>query len=164
MFSPGLPAPQTPPSPSASGLGDLFRTGSSFALGFLNLLGNQGLRDNIGQAVSTGAGLTGQLARVAAPLVQSLSQEDTQARIGSVVGSGMRLAQGVGTIATQASQQLGEGTRLAGSVIKAANDTAPLVISGIQDLTDQLPLITGFASAYAEVNAEQAQEVIMLPP
>jgi len=129
MFSPGLPAPQTPPSPSASGLGDLFRTGSSFALGFLNLLGNQGLRDNIGQAVSTGAGLTGQLARVAAPLVQSLSQEDTQARIGSVVGSGMRLAQGVGTIATQASQQLGEGTRLAGSVIKAANDTAPLVIS-----------------------------------
>ena len=46
-----------------------------------------------------------------------------------MVGSGMRLAQGVGTIATQASQQLGEGTRLAGSVIKAANDTAPLVIS-----------------------------------
>jgi len=72
----------------------------------------------------------------------------------------MRLAQGVGTIATQASQQLGEGSRLAGSVIKAANDTAPLVISGIQDLTDQLPLITGFASAYAEVNAEQAQQVV----
>ena len=41
MFSPGLPAPQTLPSPSASGLGDLFRAGSSFALGFLNLLGNQ---------------------------------------------------------------------------------------------------------------------------
>ena len=41
MFSPGLPAPQAPPSPSTSGLGDLFRAGSSFALGFLNLLGNQ---------------------------------------------------------------------------------------------------------------------------
>ena len=28
---------------------------------------------------------------------------------------------------------------------------------GIQEFQEQLPLITGFASAYAEVNAEQAQ-------
>ena len=71
---------------------------------------------------------------------------------------------------------IGQGSRLAGSLIKAANDTAPLVINvsfvhninslfygeifqGIQEFTDQLPLITGFASAYAEVNAEQAQRV-----
>ena len=72
-----------------------------------------------------------------------------------------------------------------GSVIRAANDTAPLVLDvrfaiilmpfavksnfltnftfsllqGITEFTDQLPLIAGFASAYAEVNAEQTQKV-----
>ena len=29
----------------------------------------------------------------------------------------------------------------------------------LQEFTDQIPLITGFASAYAEVNAEQTQKV-----
>ena len=46
-------------------------------------------------------------------------------------------------------QLLQQGASLAGSVIHAANDTAPLVLQGIQEFTDQLPLITGFASAYA---------------
>ena len=41
---------------------------------------------------------------------------------------------------------------------------APLItlnelLQGIEEFTDQLPLITSFASAYAEVNAEQAQKV-----
>ena len=53
-----------------------------------------------------------------------------------------------------------QGTRLAGSIIHAANETAPLIVDGIQEFTDQIPLITGFASAYAEVNAEQTQKVI----
>jgi len=52
-----------------------------------------------------------------------------------------------------------QGGKLIGSVIKAANDTAPLILNGIEEFTDQLPLITSFASAYAEVNAEQAQKV-----
>jgi len=45
-------------------------------------------------------------------------------------------------------------------LIRAANETAPLIINGIEEFTDQLPLITGFASAYAEVNAEQTQKVV----
>ena len=32
---------------------------------------------------------------------------------------------------------------------------------GITEFTDQLPLIAGFASAYAEVNAEQTQKVAL---
>ena len=32
-------------------------------------------------------------------------------------------------------------------------------LQGITEFTDQLPLIAGFASAYAEVNAEQTQKV-----
>ena len=34
------------------------------------------------------------------------------------------------------------------------------MFQGIQEFTDQLPLIAGFASAYAEVNAEQTQKVV----
>merc|ERR1711902_13840 len=65
-----------------------------------------------------------------------------------------------GSVASQAPLLLSQGTRLAGSLIKAANDTAPLIVDGIQEFTDQIPLITGFASAYAEVNAEQTQKVV----
>ena len=72
----------------------------------------------------------------------------------------------------QVPELVGQGSRLVGSVIRAANDTAPLVLEvsitldtldilhqGINEFTDQLPLIAGFASAYAEVNAEQTQKV-----
>ena len=67
--------------------------------------------------------------------------------------------QGAAGVAAGTPELVGQGTRLAGSLIKAANDTAPLIVDGIQEFTDQIPLITGFASAYAEVNAEQTQKV-----
>eukprot|EP00092_Neocalanus_flemingeri_P008727 GFUD01009398.1.p1 GENE.GFUD01009398.1~~GFUD01009398.1.p1 ORF type:complete len:221 (-),score=59.01 GFUD01009398.1:23-685(-) len=114
-------------------LGDLFKIGGSLAQGFLALLGAKEFRDQVSRTVSTGLNLTGQIAAVAVPLVR--------------------------TAVSQAPELIGQGSRLAGSVIKAANDTAPLILDGIQEFTDQLPLITGFASAYAEVNAEQAQKV-----
>ena len=77
----------------------------------------------------------------------------------------------------QVPELVQQGGRLIESVIKAANDTAPLILNvssipkrkydnieisvtqGIEEFTDQLPLIASFASAYAEVNAEQAQKV-----
>ena len=70
-----------------------------------------------------------------------------------------------------------QGSRLLGSVVKAANSTAPLVanvsdpvaegdspfqykiIQIVQETVEQIPLATGFLSAYAEVNAEQTQKV-----
>ena len=55
--------------------------------------------------------------------------QENQQRFRQLAGSGLTLAQGVGAVASQASQQIGQGSRLAGSVIKAANDTAPLVIN-----------------------------------
>eukprot|EP00092_Neocalanus_flemingeri_P100469 GFUD01128325.1.p1 GENE.GFUD01128325.1~~GFUD01128325.1.p1 ORF type:complete len:258 (-),score=59.71 GFUD01128325.1:40-813(-) len=151
-------------------LGDLFKIGGSLAQGFLALLGAKEFRDQVSRTVSTGLNLTGQIAAVAVPLVrtavsqaptiinasraaiQTLGSEENQARVRQV-------SQGVGLVASQAPELIGQGSRLAGSVIKAANDTAPLILDGIQEFTDQLPLITGFASAYAEVNAEQAQKV-----
>ena len=38
--------------------------------------------------------------------------------------------------------------------------TALYIFQGIDEFTEQLPLITSFASAYAEVNAEQTQKVV----
>ena len=54
--------------------------------------------------------------------------QENQQRFRQLAGSGLTLAQGVGSVASQASQQIGQGSRLAGSVIKAANDTAPLIL------------------------------------
>lgn len=38
-------------------------------------------------------------------------------------------------------------------------DDISVNVQGIQEFTDQIPLVTGFAEAYASVNAEQAQKV-----
>jgi len=173
---------------SDNGLEDLLKLGAGLAQGFLALLGekvkfvnrlmaDEELRKQVGNTISAGVNFTGQLARVAVPVVQaaaqsvptvintsraavaSLATEENQQRVRQIAGAGSRVAQGVGVAASQVPELIGQGSRLIGSVIKAANDTAPLILDGIQEFTDQLPLITGFASAYAEVNAEQAQKV-----
>ena len=66
-----------------------------------------------------------------------------------MAGAGTRVAQRVGTVAAQVGPDLGrelslhfdpqtpeligQGSRLAGSLIKAANDTAPLIIQVVLD-------------------------------
>merc|ERR1711872_51261 len=179
---------EAPSPPSDAGIVDLLRTGTSVAQDLLGLLGekvkfvntllaDQDLRDRVESTVSTGVNLTGQIARVGVPLVtsvvqqgpallntsrsvlQTINTEDNQQRIRQVARAGTRVAQGVGTVAARTPQLIGQGSRLAGSLIKAANDTAPLIIKGIDEFTEQLPLIASFASAYAEVNAEQTQKV-----
>merc|ERR1712107_307108 len=131
----------------------------------------QELQDAVGTTVGAGVNLTGQLTRAAVPVAQGIvgavpallnatrsavavaSSPEVQSRVRTVAGVGAQVADGVGMTASQ-------GSRLVGSVIRAANDTAPLVLDGITEFTDQLPLIAGFASAYAEVNAEQTQKVV----
>ena len=53
-------------------------------------------------------------------------------RAGEVAGAGVAAAQGVGgqvsTPHLQVPELVGQGSRLVGSVIRAANDTAPLVL------------------------------------
>merc|ERR1712127_1095029 len=147
---PALPAPQDTDNEEASkqvapnpadGLGDILKFGGGLLQGLmsllsdkvnflLRLLGNKELQQTVGDTVGTGVNLSGQVARAAVPAVSG------------IIGAGS------------------QGTRLLGSVIKAANDTAPLILQGINEFSDQLPLIAGFASAYAEVNAEQTQKVV----
>jgi len=170
------------------GLGELLKLGGGLVQGLLALLGekvsfvtrilgNKELRDQVGNTVAAGVDFTGQIARVAVPVVQAAAQsvptlietakaaiarfssDANQDRASRIVDRGSQVAERVGTVVSQVPELLGHGSRLLGSVIKAANDTAPLILNGIQEFTEQLPLITGFASAYAEVNAENTQKL-----
>jgi len=167
---------------SSDGLGDILALGASLAEGLMAILANKvaflsrlladkELRESVHSSIGLGANLTGMLARAAVPLAQGLAAQvpvlinathravavanspAVRQRAGEVAGAGVAAAQGV-------PELVGQGSRLVGSVIRAANDTAPLVLEGINEFTDQLPLIAGFASAYAEVNAEQTQKVV----
>lgn len=103
--------------------------------------------------------------------LRSLLEDKTlQKQVGDTLETGVNIARAVITakaaaiktasdVAPDVIEGTRSGTRFIGSVIRAANNTAPLVLDGIQELTDQIPLVTGFASAYASVNAEQAQKV-----
>ena len=127
--------------------------------------------------MATGLNLTGEVIKVGIPIarsaieqapaiinstrtvLQTINSDENRERVQQIAGVGTRVAQGAGNIASGAPELVSQGSRLAGSLIHAANETAPLIVDGIQEFTDQIPLITGFASAYAEVNAEQTQKV-----
>jgi len=125
-------------------LGDILEFGVGVAQGifsllggkwnfFTQLLGDQEFQESFGDTFEAATNLTGQVLQVAVP-----------------VGQG---------IVAAVPQLVSQGSRFAGSVVRAANDTAPLILEGVSEFTDQIPLIAGFVSAYAEVNAEQSQIV-----
>merc|ERR1711971_1275263 len=184
----GLPAPQSAEEqPLVTGetdeeqsndAGDIIRAGASLASSLLALFGDQELRDQVGNTVSSGLNLTGELVRAGVPLamaaieqapalinttrtaIETLHSQENRERVSQIAGVGSRVAASAGSVASQAPLLFSQGTKLAGSIIHAANETAPLVVSNIQEFTDQIPLIAGFASAYAEVNAEQTGVVV----
>jgi len=193
--SSGLPAPQSDADddyneyygdfdgssetqPTSGSVGDILRSGAGLAGSLLSLFNQKELRDQVGNTVSTGLKLTGDIINAGVPLARSaiqqapaiingtravltaVSSDENRERVSQIAGVGTRVAQGAAGVAAGTPELVGQGTRLAGSLIKAANDTAPLIVDGIQEFTDQIPLITGFASAYAEVNAEQTQKVV----
>ena len=161
----------------------------------LSISSSQELRDQVGSTVSSGLNLTGELVRAGVPLaraaieqapalinttrtaIETLHSAENRERVSQIAGVGSRVAASAGNVASQAPVLFSQGTRLAGSIIHAANETAPLVVNvgdrhdgqeechkscfqNIQEFTDQIPLIAGFASAYAEVNAEQTGVVV----
>merc|ERR1712168_172102 len=127
-----------------NGVTEILKFGASLVEGFIALMGqkvtflskllsDQEFQESIGGTVDAAVNLTGTVARVAIPVAQGVLES-------------------VPTLVTQ-------GARFAGSVVRAANETSPIFLEGIAEFTDQLPLIADFASAYAEVNAEQSQIV-----
>jgi len=165
-------------SPSDGSVGDIIRAGSGLAGSLLSLFNQKELRDQVGNTVASGINLTGEIVRAGVPLaraaieqapaiingtraaLQAVNSDENRERVSQIAGVGTRVAQSAQRVASETPELVSQGTRLVGSIIHAANDTAPLIVDGIQEFTDQIPLITGFASAYAEVNAEQTQKVV----
>merc|ERR1712080_300389 len=116
-----------------NGVTEILKFGASLVEGFIALMGQKEFQESIGGTVDAAVNLTGTVARVAIPVAQGVLE----------------------SVPTLVSQ----GSRFAGSVVRAANATSPLFLEGIAEFTEQLPLIADFASAYAEVNAEQSQIV-----
>merc|ERR1719483_451378 len=50
--------------------------------------------------------------------------------------------------------------KAAGSLVQATNDTAPLVLEGIQEFRDFSPLVFGFARAFLETQQDKNMEVM----
>jgi len=172
-FDPNRPATSDGPD-----LGDLLSIGAGLAKTFGDLLSQKELQSSLHRSLGAGLNLTGEVLKVAVPAVGGalgtvlsggseaisatrtiVSDPKVQERVGSVAAAGGSVVQGLGQVVSMVPRVLGQGARFAGSVVMAANETAPLVVAGFQDFQEQLPLITGFAQAYAEVNAEQAQKV-----
>ena len=100
----------------------------------------------MGQTVSSGLNLTGELVKVGVPLaraaieqapvlinntrtaIERLNSPENQERVAQIAGVGSRVAERAGSVASQAPVLLSQGTRLAGSIIHAANETAPLIV------------------------------------
>ena len=101
----------------------------------------------MGTTVSSGLNLTGELVRAGVPLamaaleqapalinttrtaIATLHSEENRERVSQIAGVGSRVAASAGSVASRAPVLLSQGTRLAGSIIHAANETAPLVVN-----------------------------------
>merc|ERR1712083_832436 len=145
-----------------SGAGDLIKLGASALHGLLGLLGakidiirslltNKDLHEHVGKTVELGVNVTKGLVGAKVGAIRSAAELVP------------RLIDGTQAILEASSKGstnlVDQGSRLIGSVVKAANTTAPLVANIVQETVEQIPLATGFLSAYAEVNAEQTQQV-----
>merc|ERR1712117_115152 len=143
-FSFALPAPQATNTvaqenedeaqQNLNGVTEILKFGASLVEGFIALMG---------QKVTF--------------LTKLLSDQEFQESIGGTVDAAVNLTGTVARVAIPVAQGVLEsvptlvtqGARFAGSVVRAANATSPLFLEGIAE----------FASAYAEVNAEQSQIV-----
>merc|ERR1711981_1198813 len=129
-FSFALPAPQATNAvaqenedeaqQNLNGVTEILKFGASLVEGFIALMGqkvtflskllsDQEFQESIGGTVDAAVNLTGTVARVAIPVAQGVLES-------------------VPTLVTQ-------GSRFAGSVVRAANDTSPLLLEGIAEFT-----------------------------
>lgn len=108
------------------------------------------------------------LAREKSKLVTTVIQDkDFQERVGDLVRTGVngtqQLVKASGPIVQQALLQIRKSfsntSRLAGNVVKAAQETAPLAQETVEEYGNQAPLLSGIARSYAEINIANAQNV-----
>lgn len=105
------------------------------------------------------------LAREKGKLVHSLLQDkELRARVGTLVAAGVNgtqtLVRASGPVVDQIRRSFTNTSRLAGNLVKAAGETAPLARETLEEYGNQAPLISGIARSYAEINIENAQNVV----
>merc|ERR1711973_557919 len=86
-----------------------------------------------------------------------VENENIQRVSGQVVETAGNVA---ATVMREGPRLANSGTKLVRSLMKATNDTAPMVISGLQEFAELAPVFMSFLRSYAEVNAEQTREVL----
>jgi len=145
---------------------------SGVGAGVMSLVSNQELQARVGEAFRLGANLTGQAVHMAVPVATAAIQQVPQ-----VVSAGRQVVTNVleneivqesvgragevaGVVVQQAPRFVSGGTRLAGGLVKATNDTVPLLVQNLQELAQQIPLLTRFAQAYITVNARNSQKLV----
>ena len=60
--------------------------------------------------------------------IETLNSPENRERVSQIAGVGSRVAARAGSVASQAPLLVSQGSRLAGSIIHAANQTAPLIV------------------------------------
>jgi len=132
--------------------------------------GNGGLGD-LGGIINFGLGVIGGLFNLVVQKVNFVSKllgdKDFNDGFGETLGASLKLAgdvtKGVATVSKGLVETLPtiveKGSRVAGSVFRAAGETAPLVVDKVTGFVEQLPLIVSFAQSYLEVNTQEGQYV-----
>jgi len=162
------PAGQPPRLPDPADLAALF---GSAAKGFMELIQRKDFQERVGQTVKLGLDVTGAAVEVGAPIAMNaiqaaprviadggqmirnvLENEDVRNAGSAAVRTGALVAN---TVARESPQILADGARLAGSISKAAGQTIPLVVEGLQQFSEQVPFFVSFGNAYVTQNAEQ---------
>lgn len=105
------------------------------------------------------------LAREKGKLVRSLLEDkELRERVGILVAAGVngtqQLVKSSGPVVDQIRRSFTNTNRLAGNVVKAVGETAPLAQETLEEYGNQAPLLTGIARSYAEINIENAQNVV----
>lgn len=152
-------------------LEDIMDTLLGLGSGVVDLLTAPELHQRVGEAVALSANLTGQLVEMTVPVAQAaVEQVPRLLNRGSEVISNIvenevvqeqvsRAGAVAGAVVDTAPRIVDGGNRLVGGLIKATNDTAPLVVQNLQELAQSLPLFAQFARAFIKVNAEDSRKV-----
>jgi len=136
-----------------------------------NILSNKEFQERIGETIEVGGNLVHRIVIPVASRVVPVAI-DLVGKVPELISAGQNIltmgAQAVGTLnrtpefkpesRTAGGELMAGPARLLGSIVKATNETAPLVEQSLSDLDASLPTLAQIATAYVQVNAQDAQK------
>jgi len=133
-----------------------------------NILSNKEFQERIGETIEVGGNLVHRIVIPVASRVVPVAI-DLVGKVPELISAGQNfLSMGAGTLSrtpeftpekgTAGGELMASPSRLLGSLVKATNETAPLIEQGLSELDSSLPTLAQFATAYVQVNAQDAQK------